>query len=379
MSLGIRFRGLSCPSCGCSGEGPPSVASCLCTACKMPASITVNSIYGMIATGSVFVGNLTNTAVQLFGSGTLTYDPTISLPPCLETPEGVDGCWYGPFSDSSYDSTLWGGRAGSGSVYNTGCDLVNTTTVYTGGYYYGAEAWARFNTQPFNTVSNKQKTGIQLRIYPKLQSIWDGSTGVPTAFPDDCDRPYLEMTATIPAANYAGDNPYKTCLGGNYNTSNSSGNCSARSADLTVPTISKPELCQCWSNTDGLGCQFADDNPISNYVRTELGHGPYTQNGLSYWDYDNSTGPVIKVPVTDGSFSFDEEFYRLPFGAGTGKKVGRSDISGNKTYLLDSCSGSGITGTDTSDPNSVITFDATEGYDCGETSSSGGQVDEGTV
>ena len=131
MSLGIRFRGLSCPSCGCSGEGPPSVASCLCTACKMPASITVNSIYGMIATGSVFVGNLTNTAVQLFGSGTLTYDPTISLPPCLETPEGVDGCWYGPFSDSSYDSTLWGGRAGSGSVYNTGCDLVNTTTVYT--------------------------------------------------------------------------------------------------------------------------------------------------------------------------------------------------------------------------------------------------------
>ena len=121
----MRWRGVKCPSCGCTGTGPPDAATCDCGACVPPAQITVNSLTVYRATGSNISCNLVNNAVSIGTGLVLTRDVDLATPPCIASPVDVEGCWYGPASDSSHDLTSWGGKAGSGCNLSRGATWCN--------------------------------------------------------------------------------------------------------------------------------------------------------------------------------------------------------------------------------------------------------------
>lgn len=363
----MKWRGVKCPSCGCAGTGPPDETSCDCGSCKTPTQITINNVVVYRATGSNISCNLVANSTSIGTGLVLTQDTNILTPPCLAPPEGVEGCWYGPASDPSHDLTSWGGKYGSGCNLNAGCDLVQPlpNADYYGSYFYGAEVWARTDIQPLlpNYGTTNQRR-ITIRVYPKQLSIWNGSTGVPTDFADNCFRPYLEIGAYMDPAVTNNHDPYTLCSDtSTYKTSYATSHCSPQSADAIMgPTPAQP-LCDCWTNPDGGGCQFQGTNPLTNYSRAGFGMTTLTQNGLSYWDEEDSW-QVIKVPVTDGAVTSTDiiKAIEVTDSQGSGRMFYRDSFP-DVLYTADSCSGT-VTATANLDPNDVITFTATNGSDC---------------
>ena len=368
MTFGMRWRGVACPSCGCTGTGPPEAPSCDCGACIPPDDITVSSVTVYRATGSNIACNLVNNAVSIGSNLTLSKNTAIENPPCLAPPSGVDGCWYGPASDTSNDLTEWGGKAGSGCNLNSGCDLVQPLpdANYFGEYFYGAEVWAKPSVQPLlPLVGTNNGRVIDIRVYPKQRSVWNGTTGVPTDFADNCIRPYLAITAHMDPAVKDNNDPYTLCSDtSTYKVSYATSHCSPHDANAFFGTTPAQPLCECWSNiSDGGGCQFQGTNPFSNYSRAGLGMTTLTQNGVSYWDETDSL-QCIKVPVTDGTISSVDIIKPIFTGdsQGSGRMFYRDGIP-DVLYTLDTCTGS-ITATANLDPNDVMTFTASNGSDC---------------
>jgi len=368
MTFGMRWRGVKCPSCGCTGTGPPEAPSCDCGACIPPDQITVSNLTVYRASGSNISCNLVNTATTVGTGLVLTRDLDLATPPCLATPVDVDGCWYGPASDSSHDLTSWGGKAGSGCNLSPGCDLVQPLpdADYFGSYFYGAEVWAKPVVQPLlPSVGTNNGRYIEMRVYPKQLSIWNGTTGVPTDFADNCTRPYLQIIAYMDPAVRNNNDPYTLCSDtSTWKTSYATSHCSPHSAEAFFGTTPAQPLCECWSNySGGGGCQFQGTNPFSNYSRSGFGMTTLTQNGDSFWDETDGL-QCIHIPVTDGAISSVDIIKQVPAldNQGAGKLLYRDGIP-DVLYTLDTCSGS-VTATANLDTNDVITFTAANGSDC---------------
>lgn len=365
MTYGMRWRGVKCPSCGCTGTGPAEPVSCDCGSCIPPDSITINNLVVYRASGSNISGNLVANPVSMGTGLVASRDTALELPPCTQITTDVEGCWYGPVSDSSNDLTLWGGKYGSGFNLNPACDLIQPATSYYGNYFYGAEVWARTDIEPLspNYGATNQRS-ILMWVFPKQLSIWNGTEGVPTDFANSCERPYLVIRSYMDPTVKDNHDPYVLCSDtSTYKTSYATSHCSPQSADAVIGSTPAQPLCDCWSNDDGGGCQFQGASPISNYSRTSLLFPTVTQNGSSYWDEDDGW-QAIKIPVTDGAGSWTEILKRATFAdsAGSGRFIKRDGFP-DAMYLLDSCSGS-VSGANITDPNDAITFTATSGSDC---------------
>ena len=361
MAGGMRWRGISCPSCGCNGqEGTPVYCECNPSGQDMtwpeyiPFSIDIfagfnwdNYAWTGRSTTAVELGDAaypncgTITApanlplpvgtvtqdnnLQVSGqlvrwTGSSTADPIgITGPPAgtgcwwkasVDSPAGLEGKLYANyFNASGDDAKCWGftgadtGRQNNFTeTYYSGVQALwfNSVTGYV--HFIPKEIWYPvYCVMDVGDMTPVVGSGQQLMLvgWEKVPVVTGGST--------------ISVSASIQVFKEACVDPEFPC---SFIMKDHVLDCDARVVDdpLTeipengdyILNLNPPSLhtCDCYFNQYGDGCNpfnnAENPNPITDFVWTRDGQSTVTQNGPSYWDSDSSpfvTEKVIRVPV----------------------------------------------------------------------------------
>jgi hypothetical protein len=284
--------------------------------------------------------------VQVYDGGTIAFNEASISPN-----GGVDSCYYGEaFTEALDDTAMWGIQVGteeSGSCW-FGDFFLDAT------YYFGA------NIRVYHNYTTTQRSYLTVLVTPRFLA--ELSASPPYVYSKGAAVPAgnnFDLQFTV-EQNFAFEGPYKECEGSSYSTA--AEDChGALTASLNY-TDPLPSLCDCWSNSNGGGCQFDSTSPFSNMVLNLDGEATKTQDAPSYWSFD-ADGTFIVVPFDDG---VDREFYSITnVATGTGRYIslGEEGNAGSITFSLDACEGN-IQGNGVVNPNDVFTVDVTNGSDC---------------